>query len=73
MEQEYIDALRKSALGYEYVEQQEYFEETNTSKKKKIIKVHKQVPPNPQAIQLLMELEQKEANELAKLLDTKKK
>lgn len=71
MEEQYIEALKKSALGYSYVEKQEIYEETTTSKKKRIIQTTKQVPPNPQAIQMILNMEKQAEADIIKALEKK--
>lgn len=57
MKEEYLKAIEKLALGYEYEEVQTQIEETSIGTKKKIIKTKKHVVPNFQAIKYLIEKE----------------
>lgn len=54
---QYLEAIKKRALGYEYEEVQNLIEETKSGTKKKIIITKKQVPPDIEAAKFLLRLE----------------
>lgn len=61
--EELIKALKKRALGYEYEETTTLIEETSHGTKKKISKVKKHIPPDPNTARyLLSQLEPTEAD-----------
>lgn len=61
--EEYIKALKKRALGFEYEETTTLIEETSHGTKKKISKVKKYCPPDPATARyLLSQLEPTEAD-----------
>ncbi len=59
--QQYLEAIKKRALGYEYEETQTLIEETKTGQKKKIVKTKKHIPPDVASCRwLLSKLEPKQ-------------
>lgn len=66
---QYIEALKKRALGFEYEEVTTLIEETAHGTKKKISKTRKYIPPDPETAKyLLKQLDptQKDFEELLK-------
>ena len=53
-EEKYLEAIKKRALGYEYEEVVTLIEETESGKKKKIMRYKKHMPPDVQAAKMLL-------------------
>lgn len=59
MNEEFLEALRKRAFGYEIEETQTLIEETPKGKVKKVVKVKKHIPPDPSCMTMILRLEGK--------------